>query len=337
VAPLGQETAFTNETDELDRERVRLWYVAATRARELLVVPKVAVPARGKSWNSLLDLAVHGLPVLDRSAFPTTLGLAAKAEANAQTREAFVKEAVVIEAGRRRLKWTAPSRDEGASEPLVRSAESDLLPVGGDGEPGDAAEAVVVQGGRERGLVIHKLFEEVLTGETADDAASLAERAGVLVRELGQAIADDPAKGLAPKEIAGCVVRTLALPEIAEVRPRLLPEFSVYASADGDKVEEVTAGIADAIGVAADGTLEAVIDWKSDVRPTAEAVEHYRAQVRNYLAATDAKRGMLVFVTSGAVVAVDRKNGGAPALDPTLTAFQSLNSEPHPDKDAVAA
>jgi ATP-dependent exoDNAse (exonuclease V) beta subunit len=39
VVPEGYETARQAEKEELDRERIRLWYVAATRARELLVLP----------------------------------------------------------------------------------------------------------------------------------------------------------------------------------------------------------------------------------------------------------------------------------------------------------
>ena len=39
VAPYGYDAARQAEKDELDRERVRLWYVAATRARELSSYP----------------------------------------------------------------------------------------------------------------------------------------------------------------------------------------------------------------------------------------------------------------------------------------------------------
>lgn len=35
------ENARDAEKAELDRERIRLWYVAATRARELLVLPRL--------------------------------------------------------------------------------------------------------------------------------------------------------------------------------------------------------------------------------------------------------------------------------------------------------
>jgi ATP-dependent exoDNAse (exonuclease V) beta subunit len=41
VTPEGYETARQSEKEELDRERIRLWYVAATRARELLVLPRL--------------------------------------------------------------------------------------------------------------------------------------------------------------------------------------------------------------------------------------------------------------------------------------------------------
>ena len=47
-----------------------------------------------------------------------------------------------------------------------------------------------------------------------------------------------------------------------------------------------------------------MIDWKSDVDPTPETLDHYRAQVRAYLDITGAERGMVVFVTPGTTVPV---------------------------------
>ena len=55
----------------------------------------------------------------------------------------------------------------------------------GDGAPADSAGATLIQGGRERGLILHKLIEEVLTGETAESLPDLRARAEVLTRELG--------------------------------------------------------------------------------------------------------------------------------------------------------
>ena len=112
---------------------------------------------------------------------------------------------------------------------------------------------------------------------------------------------DDPALGLAPAELAGCVVRTLSLPEVAALRPRLVPELPVYGSIATDTYEEATAGIVDAIAFGPDGTPDVVIDWKSDVDPSPETLDHYRAQVRAYLDMTSTDRGLIVAVTFGTV------------------------------------
>jgi hypothetical protein len=172
---------------------------------------------------------------------------------------------------------------------------------------------VAVRGGRERGLVIHKLLEEVLIGETEDHRASLTERAGALIQALGLPVAADPATGLSDIEIAGCVERTLRLPQIAALRPTLLPEFPVYASdlLDGEergyswrhRRHELRGGRKPTV----------VIDWKSDVDPAPETLEHYRTQVTNYLRTTGAELGLIVFVTSGTVVSVPAPGAAQPA------------------------
>ena len=58
-------------------------------------------------------------------------------------------------------------------------------------------------------------------------------------------------------------------------------------------------------------TPTVVIDWKTDVDPSPETLEHYRAQVRAYLDATGAARGLVVAVTSGTVLTVlPTRDGG---------------------------
>ena len=89
-----------------------------------------------------------------------------------------------------------------------------------------------VQGGRERGLVIHKLLEEALNRETPDAADCLSARAAELNDDLGKEAVMDAAVGLAPAECAGCVLRALALPEIAALRPTFVPELPVFALGD---------------------------------------------------------------------------------------------------------
>jgi hypothetical protein len=59
--------------------------------------------------------------------------------------------------------------------------------------------------------------------------------------------------------------------------------------------------IVDALVLDGAKSVDVVVDWKSDVEPTAEVVKLYREQVHDYLAATGGKSGLLVFVTSGRV------------------------------------
>jgi hypothetical protein len=75
------------------------------------------------------------------------------------------------------------------------------------------------------------------------------------------------------------------------------------AQADGDLTTYV-GGVADALAFLPLGIIDLVIDWKTDVSPTVQQIELYRAQMRDYLAATRAPEGLLVFVTTGQVVRV---------------------------------
>ena len=85
-----------------------------------------------------------------------------------------------------------------------------------------------------------------------------------------------------------------------------MPELPVYGSAGSDGHELVTAGTADAVVFGPDGRPQVVIDWKSDVAPSAAALDHYRAQIRAYLEVTGADRGLIVLATSGTVIEVSR-------------------------------
>ena len=307
VEPTGYETARNHEKAELDRERIRLWYVAATRARELLVLPRLDVDVDASAWLSVVGLDLPGLPALDLDRLPAEVGAGEPVTENDQTREIFVAEAAAIAERMRSIVWRTPSRDEGTAHPVPRDETPTILVTDGDGAPADGVAPAAMRGGRERGLILHKLIEEVLTGETADAQMELVARAETLIRALGLPVLDDPAQGLAPAEIAGCVLRALSLPQVAALRPGLVPEFTVYGSSEGDTHEEATAGIVDAIVFDTDGEPEVVIDWKSDVDPSPDTLEHYRAQMRVYLETTGAERGLVVLVTNGIVVSVNRE------------------------------
>ena len=62
-------------------------------------------------------------------------------------------------------------------------------------------------------------------------------------------------------------------------------------------------GIADAVAYDAEGRIEVIVDWKSDVDIDAERLNSYRGQLAAYQRHTGASRGFLMLMTSGKVFA----------------------------------
>jgi hypothetical protein len=77
--------------------------------------------------------------------------------------------------------------------------------------------------------------------------------------------------------------------------------MTVFAADNSELGTIYTGGIADALAFDADDNVDVVVDWKSDVDPTTAVIGMYREQVRDYLAATGGREGLLVFVTNGRV------------------------------------
>lgn len=150
-----------------------------------------------------------------------------------------------------------------------------------------------------RGLLLHKLMEELLTGELAEDTGRFAERARTLLAEL---VLDDAAAGALPDadEIAATAWRTLRLPEIAALRERLVAEWPVYTLLEDCSNPRALAGRIDVIAFA-NGVAEVVIDWKSDINPTQADMRLHAGQLQDYLRATGAPRGALIYMTLGVV------------------------------------
>ncbi len=305
VRPDGHEEAHEAENAESARENVRLWYVATTRARDLLLLPRFDCQVPGNAWISLVDLGIGELPAFDLMALSDDLPPVPAEPRNDQDRARFEQEAGDIADLRREIAWRIPSRHDADSPPLT---EEIRVYTDSDQAVGESEASVVIQGGRERGLVLHKLMEEVLTGETADDPSTLEQRAEALIRELGLAPTEDPAEGPSPSELTATVARTLALREVATVRVVLVPESPVHAAKAEDGRETIISGVADAFAVDASDKVELVIDWKSDVAPNDTTIALYRSQIGEYLAATGAAKGLIVFMTSGRVIEV---GGGA--------------------------
>jgi len=97
-------------------------------------------------------------------------------------------------------------------------------------------------------------------------------------------------------------VRTLNIPEIAQLRPRLIAEHTVYGSQVSDDGEIIVSGIADAVAYGSEGRIEIIVDWKSDITIDVSTLNSYRGQLDTYRQFTGATRALLVLVTTGKVI-----------------------------------
>ena len=290
VVPPELLVALRADDESLMRERERLWYVACTRARELLIVPELP-PAEQNSWARVVDLAHRTLPELDVSRLAPTPPAVVADPPNAQTADVFAAEGAAIAAAALPLAWIRPSDHDPDRLPVT-----EVIAV----EAGEAPEAdASVGAGRVRGLLLHKLMEEVLTGELSENLAGFVTRARALPAELVLDPTDDAALP-DPQEIAATAWRTLQLPEIAALRHRLIPEWPVYDLLAGGLNPSALAGRIDAIAFAGDAA-EVVVDWKSDIDPSEADMRLHAGQLEDYLRTTGAARGAVVYMTSGTV------------------------------------
>ena len=287
VTPPTLAGALQGENREKLDENLRLLYVACTRAMELLVIPDFSW-CNDASWAKQLDFQLGDIPKLDVSRFRRLAATASPSVENRQTAEAFAEENSTIKRGFPAIKWTRPS-----------DHDPDVLPVCSTDANDDAAVnlAVAIEGSRVRGIVLHKLMEELLTGEVQSEAGEVLRRAEFLCGQLA-ADANAQHKALDHWELAKTALRTLTLDELQPFRASLVPELSLFGTAPDNS--ELVAGRADAVGLAENGDL-IVFDWKSDVAPAEGTRAAYRAQLAQYLRILAGKRGAIVYMTSGRI------------------------------------
>jgi CRISPR-associated exonuclease Cas4 len=294
VAPPGLRPALDADDECLARERERIWYVACTRAKELLVVSQLSAAGQN-SWARVVDLAHAELPALDPSKLVHARFLPAIDPPNVQTAEIFDAERATITTVAKPIRWLTPSDQDSDRIPITQAVAVDV---------GETPERELPVGpGRVRGLVLHKLMEEVLTGELQENLNAFMRRAKELLIELP---IDPASMGTlpVPEEMASTAWKTLELSEIVALRAGLRPEMPVYAMLENDTSETALAGRADAIAYDNDQP-STVLDWKSDVAPTNQDIQTHARQLSDYMVATGAPRGALVYMTSGTVHWID--------------------------------
>ena len=291
LTPPHLADAQAEEALSAARERERLWYVAVTRARDLLILPDLT-RAGERSWSRILDLGLAKLPELDRAALPMRERARRAATVNTQTREVFEAEAAAVEAASPPIVWRRPSEHDDdrvrVQEALQAEAGEDLLempqPVGA---------------GRIRGILLHKLLEELLTGELAHDLAAAELRAADLVAQLMALEADDgeartprsaPPPLSAPARCRGSP--TSGLISTLRFQSTRRTPTERFLRAERTPSPSWTAGPSHP-------------DWKSDLEPTAAEQAEYLGQLADYLRAFGAARGALVYLTRREVVWLD--------------------------------
>jgi exodeoxyribonuclease-5 len=300
------ELVKDEEKEQTRRERVRLWYVALTRACDLLLLPRQSDRV-SNDWFSLLKTDLAGLPSFDHMTDSAGSTSAPTEVENRQDVARWSAEAAIIAATRRTVKWRSPSRHEsGSSDPPDVSEDEIYTDTLGPGEPPrghreTTLPTATIKGSRERGLLLHKLIEELLTGETDETMDALVTRAKQLLAELDMVEAEHPKEGPHTPELAATALGAMTIPEVAALRPRLVPETTVFSAETSEDSIAYVGGVADAIAFSDDDTPDVVVEWKSDVDPGAAQVALYREQIGDYLVTTGAREGLLVFVSTGRV------------------------------------
>jgi CRISPR-associated exonuclease Cas4 len=165
-------------------------------------------------------------------------------------------------------------------------------------------------GSSRRGVILHKLMEELLTGEVVPSVEALQQRCRALIPEV-MAVTRSTA-ALDPDELAGTAWRTFCLPDLAHDRDELVPEVPVYASVAEDP-NRLVSGRADAVRYH-DGRARIVFDWKSDVTPEPATRAAYAHQVAQYVRILGADRGAVVYMTTGQIDWINAAADARPAL-----------------------
>jgi ATP-dependent exoDNAse (exonuclease V) beta subunit len=300
VAPPELAIALEQEGRHTARERQRVWYVASTRAREMLIIPSVPPPKYHKPWSQVIENAFGGLPELTISTQRRAPLRKAAEPPNSQTVEQFASERERIRQATQTIRWVTPSEND---PDRIHEVASTVIEAATE----VAEISTPVGAGRMRGLLLHKLIEEVLTGELVEEPIALSIRARELLEQLS--LGSGGVKDLPEvEELARTVEGTLSLPDVATIRSQLVPEMSVYGLYTTEKGLEALSGRADAV-VIEKGRVSVVVDWKSDVAPSTGDIQRHASQLQDYLAATDAPRGALVYMTPGTVHWVTRETG----------------------------
>ena len=293
----GYEALADEAADAERHEAKRLLYVAATRARDHLVVgvhhaekgPSKDSPA-AVLWRATVDAAAgwwREAPLAEQLALPVAPP-ASFTPMTASARQAWVDErdARIASAARRRV-WSATAvagdHDTDAVEPVPARG-------GADDEP-DGLPAPLVRGGTALGRAVHAVLQTVELGGR-DDVEAIASAARV--RAAVENVDTD--------EVVARVRAALASPVVVEAASATRRWREVYVSAPvaGAGSSVLLEGYIDLLFEDERGEL-VVVDYKTD-RFSDDTAAHYAVQLAAYAVALEATgqrvgRAVLVFTS----------------------------------------
>jgi CRISPR-associated exonuclease Cas4 len=283
VVPPDLANAISAETEQQSEERLRLLYVACTRAMDLLVLPELSW-CREQSWARMVDFKLKGVSELDVAHFTKKDYQKPTDVANTQSHAQFETEQTEVERASAPLRWIRPSD----GDPDIVSFEAPAVAAWEQ----SAGPVVMRGGGTLRGVILHKIMEEFVTGELEADICAVRERSMRLLQELSDPTA---MPDLDLTELARTALRTWSLPELTDHRAGLRAEVPVYGFLAGEE-DRLVAGRADAVCYAS-GRPCIVFDWKSDVAPDAATRAGYSSQIAQYAHVLGANRGAIVYMS----------------------------------------
>jgi ATP-dependent exoDNAse (exonuclease V) beta subunit len=280
--------ARTVEERQQANERQRMWYVACTRAKDLLVVPQLPT-AKENSWFRAVQLDRLECPALDVASLPPRQEPMDPPATNEQTREVFLQQEQTISASALQLHWRRPSLHEAEQPDPIGHSSADELTTVVDRPTG---------AGPLRGSALHRLLEEVTIGDLPRTEAAIQSRAEALLAQLVSLATEDQVEVPEAAEVAKTAAAVFNIPDVGALLPHLVPEVAIWTDDGGG---ELLAGRADAL-VVLDDEVVGVVDWKSDFAPSLEDKDRYASQIADYVRATGAIAGAIVFVTTREVV-----------------------------------
>ena len=173
--PAEPGDALQAEEIEKRNENLRLLYVACTRAMELLIVPDFTW-SNDASWAKLLDFKLDEVPELNIARLPRSDGRRADRNRKPAKRGNICSRTIAAGRGFPEHSVDQTQRWRSGCDP------NPAPPKPAGREP--LQPSSVDEGGRMRGVILHKLMEELMTGELEERLDDVKSRAAFLLEQL---------------------------------------------------------------------------------------------------------------------------------------------------------